>query len=165
VQQQKIDIAPFLRHLRFVGIRPRSFTGALPDEKVFTVVFPERPGSLMYFLDVFKGINITMFHYRKSGNTKTEVCSICPDLYRRQFFSKIMSVIVCGLLLDPLPHTLLLPAPFPPPCWCVQLLLGMQVAEEQREAFEAQVEEVTENGFDVQLLDEKTQEVFNMFIK
>lgn len=104
-----------LRHM--VGGRPRSFTGALPDEKVFTVVFPERPGSLLYFLDVFKGINITMFHYRKSGNTKTE------------------------------------------------LLLGMQVAEEQREAFEAQVEEVTENGFDVQLLDEKTQEVFNMFIK
>eukprot|EP00873_Tetraselmis_striata_P045441 jgi/Tetstr1/465705/TSEL_000894.t1 len=104
-----------LRHM--VGGRPRSFTGALPDEQVFTVVFPERPGTLMYFLGIFKGINITMFHYRKSGNNKTE------------------------------------------------LLMGMQVSEEQRPAFEGQVEEVTAAGFDLQLLDDETQRVFDMFIR
>jgi len=43
--------------------------------------------------------------------------------------------------------------------------MGMQVSEEQRPAFEGQVEEVTAAGFDLQLLDDETQRVFDMFIR
>eukprot|EP00192_Tetraselmis_astigmatica_P008413 CAMPEP_0117648422 /NCGR_PEP_ID=MMETSP0804-20121206/392_1 /TAXON_ID=1074897 /ORGANISM="Tetraselmis astigmatica, Strain CCMP880" /LENGTH=655 /DNA_ID=CAMNT_0005454015 /DNA_START=38 /DNA_END=2006 /DNA_ORIENTATION=+ len=68
------NIGAALVHFRhMVGGRPRSFTGQLPDEKIFTVTFPERPGALLRFLEVFDGFNITMFHYRKSGNRATEL--------------------------------------------------------------------------------------------
>uniref|UniRef100_A0A061SL66 Threonine dehydratase n=1 Tax=Tetraselmis sp. GSL018 TaxID=582737 RepID=A0A061SL66_9CHLO len=65
---------PALMHLRhMVGGRPRSFTGEIPDERMFTVAFPERRGTLLRFLQQYDGYNITMFHYRKSGNQKTEL--------------------------------------------------------------------------------------------
>lgn len=55
-----------LRHL--VGGRARSYTGALPHEHIFQVDFPERPGALSKFLDVFSpDFLITLFHYRKTG--------------------------------------------------------------------------------------------------
>ncbi len=57
-----------LRHL--VGGRARSYMGALPDEQIFQVDFPERPGALRKFLDVFSpDFLITLFHYRKTGVT------------------------------------------------------------------------------------------------
>ena len=59
-----------LRHL--VGGRARSFMGVLPDEHIFTVDFPERPGALDRFLAAID-LNITLFHYRQSGNRVTQV--------------------------------------------------------------------------------------------
>ena len=53
-----------------MGGRARSYTGALPDEHIFQVDFPERPGALRKFLDVFSpDFLITLFHYRKTGET------------------------------------------------------------------------------------------------
>ena len=61
-----------LRHL--VGGRARSFTGPIPDEQLFSVTFPERPGALTDFLNVLApGINITLFHYRNTGNNESQV--------------------------------------------------------------------------------------------
>ncbi|KAK9812160.1 hypothetical protein WJX73_001112 [Symbiochloris irregularis] len=61
-----------LRHL--VGGRARSFTGALPFERIFQVDFPERPGALRRFLSqVSPQWNLTLFHYRKTGNTSTGI--------------------------------------------------------------------------------------------
>jgi len=61
-----------LRHL--VGGRARSFTGSIPHERIFTVDFPERPGALARFLEAVRGgLNITLFHYRKTGNNVSQV--------------------------------------------------------------------------------------------
>lgn len=63
-----------LTHLRYmVGGRPRSFTGELPGERMMTIEFPEVAGSLLRFLQEMDGFNITMFHYRATGNRKTEL--------------------------------------------------------------------------------------------
>lgn len=35
-----------------VGGRARSFTGNIPDESIYIVEFPERPGALRRFLEV-----------------------------------------------------------------------------------------------------------------
>ena len=59
-----------LRHL--VGGRARSFMGKLPDERIMTVEFPERPGALRAFLlKTSPRWNISLFHYRKSGRRAT----------------------------------------------------------------------------------------------
>lgn len=35
------------------------------------MTFPEKKGALRQFLDAFTAFNITMFHYRRSGNRTT----------------------------------------------------------------------------------------------
>lgn len=61
-----------LRHL--VGGRARSFTGALPLERIFQITFPEKQGSLRSFLKAISPTwNVTLFHYRKSGNRESSV--------------------------------------------------------------------------------------------
>ena len=56
-----------LRHL--VGGRARSYMGELPHEVIYQLEFPERPGALKKFLSVLQHQwNITLFHYRRSGN-------------------------------------------------------------------------------------------------
>ncbi|EFJ50298.1 hypothetical protein VOLCADRAFT_88765 [Volvox carteri f. nagariensis] len=61
-----------LRHL--AGGRARSYTGHIEDEKILQVVFPERPGALRRFLDVVSPAwNVTLFHYRNSGNRESSV--------------------------------------------------------------------------------------------
>lgn len=46
----KIEAAQVhLRHM--VGGRARSYTGSIPDERIFVVEFPERPGALKRFLE------------------------------------------------------------------------------------------------------------------
>ncbi|KAK9844448.1 hypothetical protein WJX74_002632 [Apatococcus lobatus] len=61
-----------LRHL--VGGRARSFMGELPDERIMTVEFPERPGALRAFLlKTSPRWNISLFHYRKSGIQTSQV--------------------------------------------------------------------------------------------
>lgn len=61
-----------LRHL--VGGRARSYTGRIENEKILQVVFPERPGSLRRFLDVVSPAwNVTLFHYRNTGNRESSV--------------------------------------------------------------------------------------------
>lgn len=60
-----------LRHL--VGGRARSYMGELPHEKIYQVEFPERPGALRQFLSVLQPEwNITLFHYRRSGNRTSQ---------------------------------------------------------------------------------------------
>lgn len=56
------EAAVHLRHL--VGGRARSFTGAMPHERIFRVEFPEKAGALGKFLAAMGGYNITLFHYR-----------------------------------------------------------------------------------------------------
>ena len=42
--------------------------GELPHEVIYQVEFPERPGALKKFLSVLQPQwNITLFHYRRSG--------------------------------------------------------------------------------------------------
>lgn len=61
-----------LRHL--VGGRARSFTGNLPDERIFEVEFPEKRGALLKFLLVLSPVwNISLFHYRQSGNRSSTI--------------------------------------------------------------------------------------------
>ena len=61
-----------LRHL--VGGRARSFTGALPHERIFQITFPEKQGALHAFLRAISPTwNVTLFHYRKSGNRESSV--------------------------------------------------------------------------------------------
>ncbi|EFJ49507.1 hypothetical protein VOLCADRAFT_89774 [Volvox carteri f. nagariensis] len=61
-----------LRHL--AGGRGRSYTGRIEAEKILQVVFPERPGALRRFLDVVSPVwNVTLFHYRSSGNRESSV--------------------------------------------------------------------------------------------
>lgn len=61
-----------LRHL--VGGRARSFTGALPSERIYQITFPEKQGALHAFLRVVSPTwNVTLFHYRKSGNRESSV--------------------------------------------------------------------------------------------
>ncbi|GLC42052.1 hypothetical protein PLESTB_001062900 [Pleodorina starrii] len=61
-----------LRHL--AGGRARSYTGHIEAEKILQVVFPERPGALRRFLDVVSPAwNVTLFHYRNSGNRESSV--------------------------------------------------------------------------------------------
>ncbi|KAL3161440.1 hypothetical protein ABBQ32_010326 [Trebouxia sp. C0010 RCD-2024] len=60
-----------LRHL--VGGRARSYMGELPHEVIYQVEFPERPGALKKFLSVLQPQwNITLFHYRRSGNRTSQ---------------------------------------------------------------------------------------------
>mmetsp|Transcript_7172 Transcript_7172/g.12363 ORF Transcript_7172/g.12363 Transcript_7172/m.12363 type:complete len:348 (+) Transcript_7172:26-1069(+) len=59
-----------LRHL--VGGRARSYTGALPHEKIFQIIFPEKAGALTRFLEVMcPKWNVTLFHYRNTGNRES----------------------------------------------------------------------------------------------
>ncbi|PNH07340.1 Threonine dehydratase biosynthetic, chloroplastic [Tetrabaena socialis] len=61
-----------LRHL--AGGRARSYTGCIEHEKIIQVVFPEQPGALRRFLDVVSPAwNVTLFHYRNSGNRESSV--------------------------------------------------------------------------------------------
>ncbi|KAG2485896.1 hypothetical protein HYH03_015341 [Edaphochlamys debaryana] len=61
-----------LRHL--AGGRARSYTGRIEDEKIIQVTFPEQPGALRRFLDVISPAwNVTLFHYRNSGNRESSV--------------------------------------------------------------------------------------------
>lgn len=61
-----------LRHL--VGGRARSFTGPIPNERLFSVTFPERPGALVDFLNILApGMDVTLFHYRNTGNNESQV--------------------------------------------------------------------------------------------
>ncbi|CAI9118614.1 OLC1v1020206C1 [Oldenlandia corymbosa var. corymbosa] len=57
-------------HLRYLSGR----LSHIRDEILCRFVFPERPGSLMKFLDVFSPRwNITLFHYRTQGETGANV--------------------------------------------------------------------------------------------
>lgn len=61
-----------LRHL--VGGRARAYTGRIEHERIFQVTFPERAGALRQFLDaVSPKWNITLFHYRNTGNRESSV--------------------------------------------------------------------------------------------
>ena len=61
-----------LRHL--VGGRARGDAGGLQDERFFTVTFPERRGALRAFLNaVSPAWNVTLFHYRDTGNRASNV--------------------------------------------------------------------------------------------
>eukprot|EP00884_Botryococcus_braunii_P017652 jgi/Botrbrau1/4570/Bobra.60_2s0056.1 len=66
---------PAQLHLRYlVGGRARSFTGALPHERLLQVEFPEKPGALRRFLDaVSPRWNITLFHYRNAGTITIKI--------------------------------------------------------------------------------------------
>lgn len=58
----------------FVGGRPRSYMGEVPDERVLKVTFPERQGALLSFLDVVSPRwNVTMFSYRNIGSEASAV--------------------------------------------------------------------------------------------
>lgn len=58
----------------FVGGRPRSYMGAVPNETVLKVMFPERKGALQSFLKVVSPRwNVTMFCYRNIGTEATAV--------------------------------------------------------------------------------------------
>ena len=47
--------------------------GELPHEVIYQVEFPERPGALRKFLSVLRAPwNITLFHYRRSGEPGSE---------------------------------------------------------------------------------------------
>ena len=42
--------------------------GRLTDERLFRVMFPERPGALLNFLEKLgQDFNVTLFHYRNHG--------------------------------------------------------------------------------------------------
>ncbi|MEW5298896.1 MAG: hypothetical protein WDW36_001969 [Sanguina aurantia] len=61
-----------LRHL--VGGRARAFTGQVPYERIFQVIFPEVAGALRRFLSVVSPTwNVTLFHYRNTGNRESSV--------------------------------------------------------------------------------------------
>lgn len=61
-----------LRHL--VGGRARSYMGEIPNERMFQVQFPERPGALRRFLSALSADwNVTLFHYRNTGNRESYV--------------------------------------------------------------------------------------------
>lgn len=61
-----------LRHL--VGGRARSYMGEIPNERMFQVQFPERPGALRRFLTALSADwNVTLFHYRNTGNRESYV--------------------------------------------------------------------------------------------
>lgn len=61
-----------LRHL--VGGRARSYMGEIPNERIWQVSFPERPGALRRFLDTINPQwNVTLFHYRNTGNRESSV--------------------------------------------------------------------------------------------
>ena len=58
----------------FIGGRPRSYMGSVPNERVLKVAFPERKGALLSFLDVVSPRwNVTMFCYRNIGAEATTV--------------------------------------------------------------------------------------------
>eukprot|EP00210_Caulerpa_lentillifera_P003651 g3485.t1 len=58
----------------FVGGRPRSYMGEVPNERVLKITFPERQGALMLFLDVVSPRwNVTMFSYRNIGSEASAV--------------------------------------------------------------------------------------------
>jgi len=69
------EIEPAQVHLRhLVGGRARSFMGEIPDERIFQVEFPEVKGALLKFLRVLSpGWNISLFHYRQSGNRSSTI--------------------------------------------------------------------------------------------
>ena len=61
-----------LRHL--VGGRARSFTGTIPNERIYQITFPEKPRALQNFLAVISPKwNVTLFHYRTTGNRESSV--------------------------------------------------------------------------------------------
>lgn len=61
-----------LRHL--VGGRARSYMGEIPNERMFQVQFPERPGALRRFLSSLSADwNVTLFHYRNTGSRESYV--------------------------------------------------------------------------------------------
>ena len=61
-----------LRHL--VGGRARSFTGTVPNERIYQISFPEKPRALQNFLAaICPTWNVTLFHYRTTGNRESSV--------------------------------------------------------------------------------------------
>ncbi len=61
-----------LRHL--VGGRARSYMGSVPDERIYQIIFPEKSGALIRFLDAISPTwNVTLFHYRSTGNRESSV--------------------------------------------------------------------------------------------
>lgn len=82
-----------LRHL--VGGRARSYTGEIPNERIYQIQFPERPGALLRFLDsVSPRWNITLFHYRNTGNRESSVLlgiQVPPSDSER--FSKVLDTL------------------------------------------------------------------------
>jgi threonine dehydratase len=48
--------------------------GEIPNERMFQVQFPERPGALRRFLSALSADwNVTLFHYRNTGNRESYV--------------------------------------------------------------------------------------------
>nr|QKY14837.1 threonine deaminase (THRD) chloroplastic [Polytomella parva] len=61
-------------HLRHMFGTGGSKAARMQDEKIFQVIFPEVPGALKRFLSqVSPRWNITMFHYRDTGNRESSV--------------------------------------------------------------------------------------------
>ncbi|GAX79219.1 hypothetical protein CEUSTIGMA_g6659.t1 [Chlamydomonas eustigma] len=60
-----------LRHL--VGGRARSYTGRVPDERIYQVTFPEKRRALQKFVASLCAWNVTLFHYRTTGNRESSV--------------------------------------------------------------------------------------------
>ncbi|GAB4821594.1 hypothetical protein N2152v2_008640 [Parachlorella kessleri] len=82
-----------LRHL--VGGRAMGGADQLPDEHIFQVDFPERPGALRKFLAVLcPRWNITLFHYRKTGNQASGVLlgMQVPDADRDDFWRAVSTL-------------------------------------------------------------------------
>ncbi|GFR47671.1 hypothetical protein Agub_g9415 [Astrephomene gubernaculifera] len=84
-----------LRHL--AGGRARSYTGRIEDEKIIQVVFPERPGALRRFLDVVSPAwNVTLFHYRTSGNRESSVLlGVQVPAYDEGRFTAALNALRC----------------------------------------------------------------------
>lgn len=55
-------------------MRPLTYNVNLDTPQVYQVEFPERPGALRRFLDAVSPTwNVTLFHYRSTGNRTTTV--------------------------------------------------------------------------------------------
>ncbi|KAG1655821.1 hypothetical protein FOA52_008384 [Chlamydomonas sp. UWO 241] len=73
VDVSKMEAAQLhLRHL--VGGRARcAVAGTLLGEHIFQVIFPENPGALNEFVTALCPWNVTLFHYRTTGNRESSV--------------------------------------------------------------------------------------------
>ncbi|DBA83534.1 hypothetical protein WJX79_001038 [Trebouxia sp. C0005] len=93
-----------LRHL--VGGRARSYMGEMPHEKIYQVEFPERPGALKKFLSVLQPQwNITLFHYRRSGNRTSQALlglQLHPD--QQEAFQAVIQELEVDFTFTTLPE-------------------------------------------------------------